>query len=402
MNDYTAYLIIPFLTAFVGWFTNWLGIKMMFYPTQWVGIGNMIGWQGIIPRMRVKFTLQMVNSYIKKICTPAEMMEAIQEAEAMEYISELISPHVEEIVDDIMEEQGAVYWELAPDLVKKQVYAQIRKNMPIMSNGILTELKDKAEKVIDIEGMAVKQAQENPGHMSKVMQAIAGKEFNIVIWSGLIIGFPLGILQAVMWYFYPNNWVLPLFGFFVGGFTNWIALQYLVYPLHPVKILGMTFQGVVLKRQPVVSLQFGEQFANNFLSADDMFSQMWEGEQQVEMQRIVRRQLRKLMDSRMITRYFGKAMRISGQSKQFDQGAINILQDRLGDTLKSLDVSDKFIKPISDLIGERMKNLPPEEYHKLITPSFEEDKWILIAVGGILGFGAGTAQLVYLFGGQLF
>merc|ERR1719445_2653555 len=32
------YCLIPFIAAFVGWFTNWVAVQMMFYPINFVGI----------------------------------------------------------------------------------------------------------------------------------------------------------------------------------------------------------------------------------------------------------------------------------------------------------------------------------------------------------------------------
>ena len=46
--------------------------------------------------------------------------------------------------------------------------------------------------------------------------------------------------------------------------------------------------------------------------------------------------------------------------------------------------------------------LSPSAFQGLLLPIFEQDKWLLIAVGGVLGFIAGIMQLVYLFGGSFF
>mmetsp|Transcript_3696 Transcript_3696/g.7438 ORF Transcript_3696/g.7438 Transcript_3696/m.7438 type:complete len:152 (+) Transcript_3696:158-613(+) len=52
----SAYLLIPVIAAFVGWFTNYLAVQMIFYPIQFRGIPlwrreeiplGLIGWQGI-------------------------------------------------------------------------------------------------------------------------------------------------------------------------------------------------------------------------------------------------------------------------------------------------------------------------------------------------------------------
>ena len=44
-SDYTV-LLIPVISAFIGWFTNVVAVKMMFYPTEFVGIRPYLGWQG--------------------------------------------------------------------------------------------------------------------------------------------------------------------------------------------------------------------------------------------------------------------------------------------------------------------------------------------------------------------
>ena len=54
----SAYLLIPAVAAFVGWFTNYLAVQMIFYPIKYRGIPlwrwdeqplGLIGWQGIVP-----------------------------------------------------------------------------------------------------------------------------------------------------------------------------------------------------------------------------------------------------------------------------------------------------------------------------------------------------------------
>ena len=53
-----TYMLIPFVAALVGWFTNWLAVQMIFYPITYKGVPlyrkdevplGMFGWQGIVP-----------------------------------------------------------------------------------------------------------------------------------------------------------------------------------------------------------------------------------------------------------------------------------------------------------------------------------------------------------------
>lgn len=38
MSNWKAYAVIPFIAGFVGWFTNYLAVQMIFYPIRWRGL----------------------------------------------------------------------------------------------------------------------------------------------------------------------------------------------------------------------------------------------------------------------------------------------------------------------------------------------------------------------------
>src|SRR5690554_7630937 len=46
--EFWQYLSIPVIAALIGWSTNWLAIKMTFYPLEFIGKPPLLGWQGII------------------------------------------------------------------------------------------------------------------------------------------------------------------------------------------------------------------------------------------------------------------------------------------------------------------------------------------------------------------
>ena len=42
-------VVIPVVSALVGWITNVVAVKMMFSPIEFVGLPPYLGWQGIVP-----------------------------------------------------------------------------------------------------------------------------------------------------------------------------------------------------------------------------------------------------------------------------------------------------------------------------------------------------------------
>ena len=52
---------------------------------------------------------------------------------------------------------------------------------------------------------------------------------------------------------------------------------------------------------------------------------------------------------------------------------------------------------VRETLVERLQSLTPEQFESMLRPAFEEDEWILIAVGAALGFAAGWIQLMFVF-----
>ncbi|NCX95794.1 MAG: DUF445 family protein, partial [Chitinophagia bacterium] len=57
----------------------------------------------------------------------------------------------------------------------------------------------------------------------------------------------------------------PLIAAFTGWFTTWIAFVMLFHPRYPVRILGITIQGIFPKRRQVFAAKLGAVVGNQLL-----------------------------------------------------------------------------------------------------------------------------------------
>ena len=70
------FLSIPCVAAFVGILTNWMGVKMLFYPVEYFGIDlkrwdntpyGIIGWQGVVPTKTETMAKRLVRIVTDKL-----------------------------------------------------------------------------------------------------------------------------------------------------------------------------------------------------------------------------------------------------------------------------------------------------------------------------------------------
>ena len=82
--------------------------------------------------------------------------------------------------------------------------------------------------------------------------------------------------------------------------------------------------------------------------------------------------------------------------------AVERIMERIPDALPLIHDYTEEAMDINTMLRTKLSGLTPEEFEGMLRPAFEEDEWQLIALGAVLGFLVGWAQLAITFGGSLF
>jgi hypothetical protein len=83
-------------------------------------------------------------------------------------------------------------------------------------------------------------------------------------------------------------------------------------------------------------------------------------------------------------------------SRRYQQLKGDIAQhvfDELPSTLKAVEEYAEDALDIRTTLVEKMQQMTVEEFEQVLRPAFEQDEWILIAVGAALGFMVGELQI---------
>jgi uncharacterized membrane protein YheB (UPF0754 family) len=89
-------IAIPFVTGFVGYFTNYLAIKMLFRPHK-KRIYS-LGWQGVIPKNRGKLAKEVGILVGNNLLTEKEILKSFKKEEFQAYLQEFIRKELRNIL----------------------------------------------------------------------------------------------------------------------------------------------------------------------------------------------------------------------------------------------------------------------------------------------------------------
>lgn len=404
LDQYWSYLTIPLVSGLVGYGTNWLAVKMMMSPEEFVGIGP-VGWQGVVPANAGKMARLTVDHSVKRVLGQQELIDRIDPEELIEAISHRLEPFVEDMVDEVMLQTSAYslpvsnfLWSASPAALKKRVYEQVRKQLPAVLTKLIEDVKPTLDDLVDINEVIVEKLSNDKRMLINVFKNSAAAEFKFLERSGLYFGLPLGIPVMFIWYFFQAWWILPLFGLFVGYLTNAIAIYLVQKPIQPKKIGPFVLQGLFLKRQKEVARYYGQVFASDLITAEIMVGELLKVEASMDRVReLIHREVNQALEE---TQGVFKPLAVLTIGPAEYSKISHIISERAFEELKHPDKrSYAFIDKALDIentIAERVGELPPEEFFELLHPVIAEDEWKLIAVGAVLGAGAGWWQWALL------
>ena len=402
MIELLKLLSIPVIAGLVGIITNWLAIKLTFYPITFWGIKPFLGWQGIIPSKARKMAEISVDSTLSRLGSVSEVIEQMNPVIIGEHILSTLEPRLDELVDEIMRKQHRTLWQNLPKPLKQIAYTRVKEELPKVVDNLVADIAPKIESLFDLKAMVIDHLEKDKTLLNRIFLECGEKEFAFIVKSGLWFGFLFGLPQLLLWYFFPSPLILPICGFLVGWATNWLALNMIFRPVAPFKFLGLKVHGLFLKRQDEVSESFCSIITEEILTVELIVQAMLTGKEAPRTRAIIQRHFEELVDEAV------------GLIKPLTQAAMGpkSFADLKQDTgQKAIDLSAQTLKDplfnrqralvVKEIMSERMKQLPSEEFQDLLRPCFQEDEIKLIIIGGILGALAGVGQLAFIFGQSL-
>ncbi len=398
IQDNWIVLLIPLISALVGWFTNVVAIKMMFHPVEFIGIPPYLGWQGVIPANAMRLA-KVSNALItQKLLSLRQLFDQTFNADSFAgKLGVVIDEVTEQVIDEVAHKHAEAMWDNAGEFMQNKVRDHVRAEIIEVSRAIAMDMADDIDSIMDIEKTVLEAMERHKSLMGEMFYEVGRQEFRFIERSGLYFGFLFGLFQMIIWVLYPAAWILPAAGFCVGYLTNWIAIKLVFAPREPVRIGPLTVQGLFHKRQNEVAEAFGKTVATRVLNADNIVTTVMNGDGATRMNQIVEHRV-----SDLIAKYEAHPMAALVLPEEKRPALRAELLERIQtEWPKPGGFFHTFAGESVDLQGElerRMRALDRESYEGVLRPAFQQDEWKLIAAGAVLGTAAGVLQLVYIFG----
>lgn len=402
---------VPIVCLLFTWFHVWLALQMMFYPIEfhgcprkpivpaWLGL-PINGWQGIVPRKANIMAERVCDRMIGNIVTIEEFMDRVDADHFWHSLQDSFGKISNDVVERLVKLRFSSLWEKLPATVQDKIKRKVGEETKGSFLAALNELKLNINTILDLRQMSSDAIGNNPELLVWMFKQVAQRELSFITHVAAVMGFLLGLVQVILYVFLQNvsgfDYVmLPLSGLIIGYFTNWLAIKMTFYPIWPHMYLTnmLNLQGVFMKRQREVAGQLSRLICEKVIDSRAMLAYMIESPRNTErvgkLLEIYRKHIGATMDNSVGRMGFVAPSFLKEYVKEDLMNiSLEILSEHTDEITKYMDDTMK----VEETLTYRLERITPPEFERILHPIFEEDEWILLLVGAVLGVVIGVLQ----------
>lgn len=200
MNALILFSLTPFITAAIGWLTNWVAIKMLFRPLKPIKI-LFWKWQGLIPRRHLQLAGEAAEMIEREILQQHTIQEEIRKID--------LEPHLDEAAHHLVWDRIGPQLQAIPLLgsfvndstlarFEAIARAEMKKEASPLMDKVATEFENSVNLKEMIEG---KIAELELERLEAIVTEVAKREFRTIEILGAVLGFIIGLVQITLFYF---------------------------------------------------------------------------------------------------------------------------------------------------------------------------------------------------------
>lgn len=192
---------LPFFAAFLGWFTNFLAVKMLFHPRKPVNL-FFFELQGVFPKRQGAIAEKLGKMVVEELFSTKDLKEKINTPENMDHIYDTIELKIEEYLTNTFPGKFPIISMVLSEKMKNNIKDELMTEIERITPNVIDNYFNQLESKLDIEEIVrTKVAALSSEKLEGLINSIISKEFRFIEIVGAIIGFMIGCVQILLMQF---------------------------------------------------------------------------------------------------------------------------------------------------------------------------------------------------------
>ncbi len=195
--SWTNYIIPVLFSAFTGWVTTWIAIKMLFHPRKPI---NILGFklQGIFPKNQQLIAQKLGQVVSKEFLSFAEIEAKVINPDNLEKLKPEIEAHIDTFLREKLVKLFPMLSMFIGDKTINQLKSAFLLELENLFPILMKNYMKKLESDLDLEKIVTeKVANFSSEKLEDILNQITKKEFQFLEVIGGVFGLLIGIVQVI-------------------------------------------------------------------------------------------------------------------------------------------------------------------------------------------------------------
>jgi len=189
-------------------------------------------------------------------------------------------------------------------------------------------------------------------------------------------------------------WILPLIAAFLGWLANKTLITLLFHPKKPVRLLGITWQGIIPQKKLKIAQHLGKVIKEDLFSIEEITVAITNPTNLEKLTPLVEVHIDRFLNEKLSTEMPMLSMFISektiGKLKAVFMGELNEMFPALmfqyaGNLKQQLD--------LEKIVTQKVTDYPNDKLEKMLMDSLQSERRFIEMMGGVVGFFIGLLLL---------
>lgn len=189
--------LIPLISAIIGYVTNYIAIKMLFYPRKPVNL-LLFKVQGIFPKRKTLLAGRMARLVADELLSMDQLKEEIDRQATQGEIRKAIEDEVENYLRDKISSLNPILQTFINDnkilQLRDKICQEIEAFIPRITHQFFNRLD-----TVNLENMVFEQVVSfTSDKLEHMMMSVIQKELRFIELAGAFLGFTIGLIQVLL------------------------------------------------------------------------------------------------------------------------------------------------------------------------------------------------------------
>ena len=198
------FFLIPVISAFIGWFTNWIAIKMLFHPKDPKRILG-ITFHGIFPKRQKVFAEKLGRMISAEFLSFEDIQRMITNPQNLQKLMPTVEDHVDNFLRNKLSDEMPFLSLFIGDKTIASLKRIFMQELETLFPQLMKSYAGHLEAELDLEKIVTEKVSAfSSDKLENILYQIMSKEFRFVEILGGVIGFIIGIIQVLITFLFPN------------------------------------------------------------------------------------------------------------------------------------------------------------------------------------------------------